>query len=41
MYNNNFKKWMTKLVNVQKDILLFKKENVKNKDINIEDSPKK
>jgi len=27
MYNDNFKKWMNKLVNVQRDMLILKKND--------------
>lgn len=40
MYNNNFKKWMNKLVNVQRDMLILNKEGDKY-DSMVNDSPKK
>lgn len=41
MYNNNFKKWMHKLVNIQRDLLVIKKENSRDAIGQESDSPKK
>jgi len=41
MYNNNFKKWMNKLVNIQRDILVMPKENGAYANDYENDSPKK
>jgi len=41
MYNNNFKKWMNKLVNIQRDILVVPKENGAYANDYENDSPKK